>query len=96
MVAIDNNDIDTANMLLRNIRSLDQYADEASRVQARLDERRPSRVSRRSHDSGSAKVAEAPAPAPVKKEDVNDICKQAGLAKIKDKCKGYRLYKKAM
>ena len=96
MVAIDNNDIDTANMLLRNIRSLDQYADEASRVQARLAERRPSRVSRRSHDSGSAKVAEAPAPAPVKKEDVNDICQQAVKAKLKDKCKGYRLYKKAM
>lgn len=96
MAAIGNGDVDTANMLLRDIKSIDPRSDEAIKIQEALDERRPSRGSRRNNDGGSAKKVEAPPPAPAKKENVDELCQQAVTAKIKKNyCKSYELYKKA-
>lgn len=98
MAAIENNDFDTARTLRDNIKAIDIGADEIGKIDAAIDEKRPSRgsgSSRRAQNNSDVKEEVAAAPAkPV--ADVKQICKDAVRAKMqKDYCKAYKLYKQA-
>lgn len=95
MSAIDEGDFATAESNMESIRDIAPSSPELDTIQNAIKEKRPA-PSRSSSRSSKSKSSKDKADAPAQKVNVEKLCQEAVAAKMKDKCKSYTLYKKAL